>query len=130
MESRVSWKFGSSELKALESGVAIVESKLSVEPGSLVGKRVGWGEIEPIGFIVDSKQYNQFSTRYVIRTLESDGIPESFEMAEKKSTFNTREAQIAAWIAKNIISAGIMSKDLPINFISEPTITVYPRTED
>ena len=88
MESRVSWKFGWSELKALESGIAIVDSKLSVEPGSLVGKRVGYKETEPIGFVVDSKQHNQFSTRYVIRTLESDGIPESFEMAEAEFLYS------------------------------------------
>ena len=42
---------------------------------------------------------------------EVDGTGET---DAKKSTFNTREARIAAWIAKNIISAGIMSKDLAI----------------
>jgi len=82
IENRISRKFGHSELKALESGVAIVDSELSVEPGSLVGKRVDWEAIEPIGFVVDSKQHNQFNTRYVIRALESDSIPRSFEMAE------------------------------------------------
>ena len=89
MKNRASRKFGRSKLKALESGVAIVDSELSVEPGSLVGKHVGWrGEIEPIGFVVDSKQYNRFSTRYVIRTLEVDSIPESFEMAEAEFLYS------------------------------------------
>jgi len=87
MESRVSRKFARSELKALKSGVAIVDSELSVEPGSLVGKRAGWGEIEPIGFVVDSIQHNKLN-RYIIRTLEPDGVPRSFEMAEAEFLYS------------------------------------------
>ena len=87
MESRVSRKFGNSELKALKSGVAIVDSELSVEPGSLVWKYAGWGEIEPIGFVVDSIQHNKLN-RYIIRTLEPDGIPRSFEMAEAEFLYS------------------------------------------
>ena len=92
MESRASRKFGSSELKALESGVAVVDSELSVEPGSLVGKRAGRGEIEPIGFVVDSKPRNKLKhkklNRYIIRTLEPDDIPRSFEMAEAEFLYS------------------------------------------
>ena len=87
MESKVSRKFGNSELKALKSGVAIVDSELSVEPGSLVGKHAGWGEIEPIGFVVDSIQHNKLN-RYIIRTLEPDDIPRSFEMAEAEFLYS------------------------------------------
>jgi len=99
----VSGKYGRSELKAYDSGIAIVESALAIEPGSLVGIHER-GRVDPIGFVVDVK-VERLSRKLVLHASVAKGdIPDSFEMAEAEFLYSLRERMRILDRAEQIIS--------------------------
>lgn len=119
MENKVAGRYDYSSLRAYESGIAIIESKLPVEIGDLVGICRESGKVDPIGFVVDSKL-----NKYVINTITEERIPSIFGMSKAEFLYSIRERIKILDRADSIISRFSSAEKAEYIFLDESQLNL------